>query len=129
MKTINDIPDNAGTGVWPWAGTSVFGTGRVQTARCGPRSRFGTTRSPRTSLRATSLPRRGRVAPTLPTTVRSLDLRTGVCSTVKVTWSAINPESYATPGTFTVNGTANVTSLGSGKAATMTAVKATVEVT
>ncbi|TDC41024.1 hypothetical protein E1166_13365 [Micromonospora sp. KC213] len=72
---------------------------------CGPRSRFGTTRSPRTSLKShVFAPTRARVAPALPTTVRSLDLRTGVRSTVKVTWSVINPESYATSDTFTANG-------------------------
>ena len=27
MKTINDLPDDAGTGVWPWAGTNVYGVG------------------------------------------------------------------------------------------------------
>lgn len=53
----------------------------------------------------------------------------GARSTVKVTWNAINPTSYATPGTFTVSGTANLTNPSSGKGTTMTAMKATVDVT
>jgi arabinogalactan endo-1,4-beta-galactosidase len=130
MKTINDIPNNAGTGVWPWAGTNVFGTGSGANGTLRASFKVWNDAFAKNVVEShVFATTRARVAPTLPTTVTSLDLRTGVRSTVRVTWSAINPASYATPGTFTVNGTANVTNLGGGKGTTMTAVKATVEVT
>lgn len=66
---------------------------------------------------------------TLPTAVTSLDPRTGARSTAKVTWNPVDPTSHATPGIFTVLGTAALTNPGSGKGAPMTAVKATVDVT
>ncbi|WP_117208577.1 glycosyl hydrolase 53 family protein [Allorhizocola rhizosphaerae] len=130
MKTINDIPNNAGTGVWPWAGTNVFATGSGANGTLRASFKVWNDAFAKNVVEShVFAATRARVAPTLPTTVTSLDLRTGVRSTVRVTWSAINPASYATPGTFTVSGTATITNLGSGKGKAMTAVKATVEVT
>ncbi|WP_086664564.1 glycosyl hydrolase 53 family protein [Lentzea kentuckyensis] len=130
MKTINDVPNNAGTGVWPWAGTNVFGTGSGANGTLRASFKVWHDAFAKNVVEShVFAATRVRVAPTLPTTVTSLDLRSGVRSTVKVTWNAINPASYATPGTFTVSGTANVPGGGSGKGKAMTAVKATVEVT
>jgi arabinogalactan endo-1,4-beta-galactosidase len=130
MKTINDIPNNAGTGVWPWAGTNVFGTGSGANGTLRASFKVWNDAFARNVVEShVFAATRARVAPTLPATVTSLDLRTGLRSTVKVTWGPINPTDYATPGTFTVNGTANPTDPGSGKGTTMTAVKATVDVT
>jgi hypothetical protein len=64
----------------------------------------------------------------LPATVHSLDLATGVTSDVPVTWDAVDPSKYANAGTFTVNGTANVSVPTAGRGAAMRAVTATVEV-
>lgn len=130
MKVINDIPNDAGTGVWPWAGTSVFGTG------------FGANGTLRASFKVWNdafaknvvesqvyAATRAGVAPRLPTTVHSLDLATGATSDVGVTWDPIDPSSYASGGTFTVHGTANVTVPDTGRGIAMTAVTATVDVT
>lgn len=130
MKVINDIPNNVGTGVWPWAGTNVFGTG------------FGANGTLRASFKVWNdafaknvveshvfAATHAGMAPKLPTTVASLDLQTGARSDIGVTWDPIDPANYASPGTFTVHGTANVTVPESGRGVAMTAVTATVGVT
>ncbi|HZC72591.1 MAG TPA: glycosyl hydrolase 53 family protein [Jatrophihabitans sp.] len=129
MKLINDIPNNAGTGVWPWAGTNVFGTG------------FGANGTLRASFKVwndafaknvveshvyAATP--AGVAPDLPATVHSLDLQSGAMSDVNVSWDPVDPASYASPGSFTVHGSANVTVPGTGRGIAMTAVTATVDV-
>jgi arabinogalactan endo-1,4-beta-galactosidase len=130
MKVINDVPNDVGTGVWPWAGTNVFGTG------------FGANGTLRASFKVwndafakNAVESRLYVAtdkgaaPDLPATVKSVDLQTGVTSAVAVAWDPIDPASYASAGTFTVNGTASVTVPETGRGVAMNAVTATVEVT
>jgi len=127
MKTINDVPNNAGTGVWPWAGTQVYGSGR------------GDDGTQRASFKAWNdgfaknvLEDRVFVAttsdqtPKLPATVRSLDLATGQISDVPVTWEPGSDKTDA--GTYTVRGEANVQASGKGRGQAMTQVHATVHV-
>lgn len=129
MKVINDIPDNAGTGVWPWAGTSVFatGSGANGTLRASFKA-WNDAFAKNVVESAVYAATRARIAPRLPTSVHSLDLRSGALSTVQVTWDPINPGSYATRGSFTVHGTAHVTVPGTGRGIAMTAVTATIDV-
>lgn len=129
MKVINDIPNNVGTGVWPWAGTNVFATGSGSSGTL--RASFKVWNDAfaknvvESSLYAATPPG---ASPALPATVTSLDLATGTRSQVPVVWNAIDPASYATAGTFTVHGTAQVTVPVAGRGAAMTDVAATVEV-
>jgi arabinogalactan endo-1,4-beta-galactosidase len=127
MKTINDVPNNAGTGVWPWAGTQVYGSGR------------GDQGTLRASFKAWNdgfaknvmedrvfVPATAGQAPKLPATVRSLDLATGQISDVSVKWEPL-PDNIG-PGTHTVRGEAQVQSPEKGRGKPMTQVTALVNV-
>jgi len=103
LNLINNVPGNAGMGVWPWNGQSVYGTGG--TLRAGMLA-F-------THAHATGVVESGiyittpeELAPALPATVKELNVATGETSEAAVSWNAVNPASFATPGTFTVTGTA-----------------------
>jgi arabinogalactan endo-1,4-beta-galactosidase len=125
MKTINDVPNNAGTGVWPWAGTNVYGAGRGGDATL--RASFkawndGFAKNvleDRISVAATP----GKT-PILPATVRSLDLSTDKFSAVAVKWEAL-PDKPAT-ATYTVHGEAQVQAPEKGRGKAMTQVTALV---
>jgi hypothetical protein len=127
LKTINDVPNNVGTGVWPWAGTQVFATGR------------GADGTLRASFKAWNdafaknvLEDRVFVAavagepPKLPATVRSLDPATGKVSDVPVKWLAA-PEKIEA-GTHTIRGDAQVQVPEKGRGKAMTHVTAIVHV-
>lgn len=124
MKTINDVPNNAGTGVWPWAGTQVYATGRGDD---------GTLRASFTAWndgfaqnvledRIAVVATAGQ-APKLPATVRSLDLATGRVSNVTVKWEAVPA---AAGDGYTVRGEAQVQTPRSGRGQVMRLVTATV---
>ena len=127
MKTINDVPNNAGTGVWPWAGTQVYATGRGEegTLRASFKAwNDGFAKNvleDRVFVGATS----GQT-PKLPTTVRSLDLATGQVSDVAVQWEPL-PDKIET-ATYTVRGEAQVQTPEKGRGKVMTQVNATVHV-
>ena len=127
MKTINDVPNNAGTGVWPWAGTQVYATGRGDdgTLRASFKAwNDGFAKNvleDRVFVSATS----GQT-PRLPVTVRSLDLATGQVSDVAVRWEPV-PDKTDT-ATYTVRGEAQVQAPEEGRGKVMTRVSATVYV-
>ncbi len=127
MKTINDVPNNAGTGVWPWAGTQVYGSGRGDqgTLRASFKAwNDGFAKNvleDRVFIGATS----GQT-PKLPTTVRSLDLATGQVSDVAVKWEPIPDKSDT--ATYTVRGEAQVQVPEKGRGKAMTQVTAVVHV-
>ena len=129
MKVINDIPNNVGTGVWPWAGTNVYGTGNGANGTLRASFKVFNDAFAKNVVESgvSAVTDQGR-APALPATVKSLDLATGVTSDVPVTWDPIDPSKYATAGTFTVNGTASVTVPSAGRGIAMRAVTATVDV-
>jgi arabinogalactan endo-1,4-beta-galactosidase len=126
MKTINDVPNNAGTGVWPWAGTQVYATGRGDdgTLRASFKAwNDGFARNvleDRVAVTAAS----GK-APNLPATVRSLDLATGRISKVAVRWEPV--PAGAASGSYTVRGQAQAPTSGKGRGRAMTEVIAVVD--
>jgi len=110
LKIINDVPDNRGQGVWPWAGTNVFFTGGWGATQGEPRASMKVWKD----AYATNVVESGVYvttkegeAPVLPSTVKNLDVATGVITDVPVEWDAIDPQEYAKSGTFTVNGVAD----------------------
>ncbi len=129
MKVINDIPNNIGTGVWPWAGTNVYatGSGANGTLRASFKV-FNDAFAKNVVESGVSVVTDQGCAPALPATVKSLDLATGVTSDVPVTWDTVDPSKYANAGTFTVNGTANASVPAAGRGSAMRAVTATVDV-
>jgi arabinogalactan endo-1,4-beta-galactosidase len=129
MKTINDLPDDAGTGVWPWAGTNVFGVGSGANGTLRASMLAFTQAFAKNVLESqVSVATDQGSAPALPATVKSLDVATGAITSVPVTWSPVAPSSYASPGTFTVTGVAAPTVPAAGRGQAMTAVTATVDV-
>ena len=124
MKTINDVPNNAGTGVWPWAGTQVFATGRGDEGTLRASFKAWNDGFARNVLEdriaVTAAPGQ---APRLPATVRSLDLATGQISNVPVRWEAAPG---VASGSYTVRGEAQVQVSGKGRGLPMTEVVATV---
>jgi arabinogalactan endo-1,4-beta-galactosidase len=129
METINDLPDNIGTGVWPWAGTNVYGVGNGAngTLRASFKAWNDAFAKNVLESRVSVVTDQG-AAPRLPATVKSLDTATGAITNVPVVWDAIDPASYAQPGTFTVHGVAQPTVPATGRGQAMTAVTATVDV-
>ncbi|MDR1428479.1 MAG: glycosyl hydrolase 53 family protein, partial [Bifidobacteriaceae bacterium] len=129
MKTINDVPNNVGQGFWPWAGTNVYGTGSGANGTL--RASFKAFNDAfaknvvESGLYARTM---AGTAPVLPATVRNLNVATGVSGLVAVTWDPIDPAAYASDGTFTVHGTAQVTVPAAGRGVAMRDVTATVEV-
>jgi arabinogalactan endo-1,4-beta-galactosidase len=130
MKVINDIPNNVGTGVWPWAGTNVFATGSGANGTLRASFKVWNDAFAKNVLESSLYVGTCKgVSPVLPVTVKSLDLQSGVTSRVRVIWDAVDPASYASQGTFTVHGTGSVTVPAAGRGVAMKAVTATVEVT
>lgn len=127
MKTINDVPNNVGTGVWPWAGTRVYATGRDDEGTL--RASFQAWND---GFAKNVLADRVFVGgtpgqtPKLPATVRSLDLATGRVSDVAVTWEPV-PDKTDT-ATFTVRGQAQVQVPEKGRGKAMTQVTAVAHV-
>ncbi len=123
MKTINDVPNNAGQGVWPWNGQSVYGSGRrneytLQASMLAWNDAFAkNVVESNISVAAVG----GEVV--LPETVKSLDVATGEITDVPVVWDPI-PEDAE--GTFTISGQAQVTVPEEGRGKAMTDVTATV---
>ena len=129
MEAINDLPDNAGTGVWPWAGTNVFGVGNGANATLRASFKAWNDAFAKNVLESrVSVPTDQGAPPQLPATVKSLDVQTGASSDVPVVWDQVDPAQYAAPGTFTVHGTAQVSVPAAGRGQAMTAVTATVDV-
>ena len=109
LKIINDVPDNRGQGVWPWAGTNVFFTSNWGTMQGQPLASMKVWKDAYAKNVVESsvyLTTKKGEAPVLPSTVKNLDVSTGLISDVSVEWDSIDPEEYGEPGTFTVNGTA-----------------------
>ncbi len=130
MKTINDVPNNAGQGVWPWNGQSVYGVredGNDYTLYASFKA-WNDAFAKNVVESSVSATATAGQTPALPETVKSLDLATGAVSDVKVSWDSIDADLYAEPGTFTVSGTAAVTVPGDGKGKAMDQVTATVTV-
>jgi arabinogalactan endo-1,4-beta-galactosidase len=129
MKVINDVPNNVGTGVWPWAGTNVYatGSGANGTLRASFKVFNDAFAKNVVESRVFVATDQGK-APVLPATVKSLDLATGVTSDVPVSWDPVPAASYVNAGTFTVKGIASVTVPAAGRGQAMTAVTATVDV-
>lgn len=127
MKTINDVPNNAGTGVWPWAGTQVYASGRGDdgTLRASFKAWNDGFAKNVIEDRIAVTGTRGQTPP-LPATVRSLDLATGRISDVAVKWEAL-PDASSAP-TFTVRGEAQVQTPAKGRGKAMTQVTAVVHV-
>lgn len=129
MKVINDIPNNVGTGVWPWAGTNVFATGSGANGTLRASFKVWNDAFAKNVVESSLYVGTCKgVSPVLPATVKSLDLQSGVTSDVGVTWDAVDPATYASQGTFTVHGTGSVTVPAAGRGVAMKAVTATVEV-
>jgi arabinogalactan endo-1,4-beta-galactosidase len=127
MKTINDVPDNAGTGVWPWAGTQVFATGRGDEGTLRASFKAWNEGFAKNVLedRVFVAASAGQ-APPLPATVRSLDLATGKVSDVAVKWEAVPEKAGA--GSYSVRGEAQVEAPEKGRGKAMTQVIAVVDV-
>ena len=129
LKTINDVPNNAGTGVWPWAGTNVFGTGSGANGTLRASFKVWNDAFAKNVVESeVYASTTAGLDPLLPSTVTSLDLATSAKSQVPVQWDAVDPARLAQPGTFTVHGTAQVSVPAAGRGAAMTDVEATVEV-
>lgn len=131
MKTINDIPNNAGQGVWPWNGQRVYG---VDTDEDGSFTLYASMKAWNDAFAKNVVESNISVAtvageaPILPATVKSLDIATGEISYVEVIWDTIDDSSYAEAGTFAVSGTAVVTVPEEGRGKAMDSVTATVTV-
>ncbi|MCO6044033.1 glycosyl hydrolase 53 family protein [Aeoliella sp. ICT_H6.2] len=129
MKTINDVPNNVGTGVWPWAGTRVFGIGRGEngTLRASFKAWNDAFAKNVVEDRVFVATTQGQT-PKLPATVRSLDLTTGQVSDVPVQWSP-QPDAPDTPGaTYSVHGEAQVKEPEHGRGKVMTEVTAVISI-
>ena len=101
LTIVNDVPNNAGMGVWPWSGSGSNGSFRSSQLAFAISHATGVVES---GIYATIL--KG-TAPALPATVKELKVSDGTVAEVPVAWSAIDPEDYAEIGaTFTVSGTA-----------------------
>ena len=129
MKTINDVPNNVGMGVWPWAGTNVYGTGRGDNATLFASFKVWNDAFAKNVVESSvSVATPVGKAPALPESIQSLDVATGTVSSVPVKWDDIDASAYAQAGEFTVSGKADVTVPGEGRGQAMTAVTATVVV-
>ncbi len=129
MQVVNDLPDNVGTGVWPWAGTNVFGVGSGANGTLRASFKAWNDAFAKNVLESqVSVPTDEGRAPALPTTVKSLDVATGAITSVPVVWDAVDPASYVQAGTFTVHGVAQPAVPAAGRGQAMTAVTATVDV-
>jgi len=124
MKLINDIPNNAGDGVWPWAGTRVFATGRGDDGTLRASFKAWNDAFAKNVLEdRISLVAPAGEDPALPETVRSLDPATGEVREVPVKWDPA-PEDAGTD--YTVKGEAQVEVPAEGRGEAMTAVTAVV---
>jgi len=114
VTLTNDVPNNAGQGVWPWnAHTSgrgywsnAAGTSLANAAGGQPNASF-LSWSQGYALNAlekgiyiTTIAGEDLV---LPETVKSVDAKTGEITEFAVTWPEINADLLAEPGTFTVS--------------------------
>jgi hypothetical protein len=127
MKTINDVPNHAGTGVWPWAGTQVYATGRGDdgTLRASFKAwNEGFAKNVIEDRIFVAAP--SGQTPNLPATVRSLDLATDQVSNVPVKWGPLPDKPNAT--SYTVRGEAQVQAPEKGRGKAMTQVTATVRI-
>lgn len=124
MKTINDIPNNAGDGVWPWAGTRVFATGRGDDGTLRASFKAWSDAFAKNVLEdRVSVTFRDGEEPALPESVRSLDPRTGKVREVPVKWDSLPDDAG---NHFTVLGEALVDLPEEGRGKAMTAVTAVV---
>jgi len=113
MTYLNDVPNNAGQGVWQWSPNSrgywENASGAIannpNSAGAQPSASFLAFTQGRAvnaleaAVYITTAPG---VAPALPATVKSVDAKTGAITDVAVNWPAINASQYASEGTFTV---------------------------
>ena len=100
LAAVNDVPNNAGMGVWPWSGSGSNGSFRSTQLAFAISHATGVVES---GIYATA---KVGTAPELPAAVKELRVSDGAISYVPVEWDAINPADYAKAGTFTVRGTA-----------------------
>ena len=130
MKTINDVPNNVGMGVWPWAGTNVFGSGRGDNATLNASFKVWNDAFAKNILESdiSVVAEEGETAD-LPDTVKSLDLATGEVKDVQVDWDEEDIETgkMDEDGNYTVDGVADVTVPSEGRGKAMTKVTAVVE--
>jgi arabinogalactan endo-1,4-beta-galactosidase len=107
LKIINDVPDNKGQGIWSWAGTNVYFTGRDNngTARASMKAYLDAyaTSVVESDIYVTTYEG---IAPVLPSTVKNLDTASGEITDAAVTWDEYAPSLYNKEGSFTVNGIA-----------------------
>jgi len=129
MKTINDVPNNVGVGVWPWAGTRVFGAGRGDdgTLRASFKAWNDAFAKNVIEDRVFVAAARGEM-PELPATVRSLDLATGQISDVPVDWGPLSDAFDTAGANYTVRGEARVQAPEHGRGKAMTQVTAVIDV-
>ncbi|HCC35393.1 MAG TPA: hypothetical protein DEQ02_07085 [Ruminococcaceae bacterium] len=133
MKTINDVPNNVGQGVWPWNGSSVYQV-RPGGGRTGPATLQASFKSWNDAFAKNVLESDfGFVTKigtpiTLPATIKSLDVATGAITNVPVVWDSFDNSVFTNGGSITVSGTADVTVPEEGRGKEMTAVTATLKV-
>jgi arabinogalactan endo-1,4-beta-galactosidase len=128
MKTINDAPNNVGTGVWPWAGTRVFGTGSGDNGTLRASFKAWNDAFAKNVLEDhVFVAASAKQPPELPATVRSLDLATGGVDDVSVKWEPL-PENLEAGLTYTVRGETQVQVPAEGRGKPMTQVTAVIHV-
>ena len=107
LQIVSDLPNNAGQGVWPWAGTNVFFEGRGENGTAKASMKVWNDVIPTNIVESkvylTTTPGS---APSLPSKINNLDIASGTIAPVSVTWNNIDPAEYASEGTFEVSGTA-----------------------
>jgi arabinogalactan endo-1,4-beta-galactosidase len=115
METINDVPNNIGQGVWPWNGQSVYFTGGQPRASF---KAFNDAFAKNVLESVVSVVVEPDAQAALPSTVKSLDVATGVVTNVPVAWGPIEDGKAV--------GVADVTVPATGRGKAMTAVTAVV---
>jgi len=112
MQIMCDIPDNKGQGVWSWGGTGSYQYGPVNFTTTSPYQPYASIKAFKDTIATNAVESgiyvttKAGTAPALPATVKNVDAKTGVITSVPVAWAAVAPSSYASPGTFEVTGTA-----------------------
>lgn len=132
MKTINDVPNNAGKGVWPWNGQRVYGVNSEENEHSytlyASFQAWNDAFAKNVVESSISVTTAAGEAPVLPETVKSMDMATGEITDVEVNWDAIDADAYAAAGIFEVSGVADVNVSDKGRGQAMKDVTAIVTV-
>ena len=132
MKTINDVPNNAGKGVWPWNGQRVYGVNTEENEHSytlyASFQAWNDAFAKNVVESSISVTTAAGEAPVLPETVKSMDMATGEIIDVEVNWDAIDADAYAAAGIFEVSGVADVNVSDKGRGQAMKDVTAIVTV-